>query len=108
MRRVLARKKVGDLEIEDETEYFTPTNIGLATGSRFPTQVQEYIRCYVEGFSMGATVVGAASIIDRGAQTDLGVPYLALVRHHIPTFDPDQCPLCQQGQPIVKPGSRSA
>jgi orotate phosphoribosyltransferase len=55
-----------------------------------------------------ATVVGAASIIDRGAETNLGVPYLALVRHHIPTFDPSQCPLCQQGQPIVKPGSRSA
>lgn len=58
--------------------------------------------------AQGATVVGAASIIDRGAQTDLGVPFLSLVRHHIPTFDPGQCPLCQQGQPIVKPGSRSA
>lgn len=56
----------------------------------------------------GATVVGAASLIDRGAETNLGVPFFALVRHHIPTFDPDQCPLCQQGQPIVKPGSRSA
>lgn len=60
VRRVLARKKVGDLEIEDETEYFTPTNIGLAVGSRFPAQVQEYLRCYVEGHTMGATVVGAA------------------------------------------------
>lgn len=58
--------------------------------------------------AQGATVVGAASIIDRGAETSLGVPYLALVRHTIPTFDPNQCPLCQQGQPIVKPGSRSA
>lgn len=58
--------------------------------------------------SQGATLVGAASIIDRGAQTDLGVPYIALARHHLPTFEPDQCPLCAQGQPVVKPGSRSA
>ncbi len=58
--------------------------------------------------AQGATVVGAASIIDRGAETNLGVPFLALVQHHIPTFEATQCPLCQQGQPIVKPGSRSA
>lgn len=56
----------------------------------------------------GAAVVGAASIIDRGAQTDLGVPYVALARHHVPTYDPTACPLCAQGQPVVKPGSRSA
>lgn len=59
VRRVLARKKVGELEIEDETEYFVPTNIGLAASGRFPAQVQEYIKCFVEGFSMGATVVGS-------------------------------------------------
>jgi len=58
-KRVLARKKVGDLEVEDETEYFSPTNVGAGAASRFPTQVQEYIRCYVGGTTAGATVAGS-------------------------------------------------
>lgn len=57
--------------------------------------------------AQGATVVGAASIIDRGAETNLGVPFLSLARHPLPTFEPESCPLCAQGQAIVKPGSRS-
>jgi orotate phosphoribosyltransferase len=55
----------------------------------------------------GAQVVGAASIIDRsGGQQGLGVPYYALATIALPTFEPEACPLCQAGQPIVKPGSR--
>ena len=60
----------------------------------------------------GAQVVGAASIVDRGAaavsrETELGVPFATLLRIDLPTYDPDQCPLCAQGLPVVKPGSRS-
>ncbi|MGH9330953.1 MAG: orotate phosphoribosyltransferase, partial [Vicinamibacterales bacterium] len=55
----------------------------------------------------GATVVGAASIIDRGAEpTRLDVPFEPLVRHALPTWDAEACPLCQRGVPIMKPGSR--
>lgn len=54
----------------------------------------------------GALVVGAASIIDRGASTDLGVPYFALARVSLPAYDPATCPLCGQGRPLTKPGSR--
>jgi orotate phosphoribosyltransferase len=59
--------------------------------------------------SAGGTVVGAASIIDRsaggnGAQLD--VPYTALATIALPTYEPDSCPLCAAGQPVVKPGSR--
>lgn len=54
----------------------------------------------------GAMVVGAAAIIDRGAATDLGVPFLALARVSLPTSDPTACPLCARGEPLVKPGSR--
>jgi orotate phosphoribosyltransferase len=56
----------------------------------------------------GASVVGAASIIDRGAEPNrLDVPFEPLVRHPLPTWDAAACPLCQQGVPIVKPGSRA-
>jgi orotate phosphoribosyltransferase len=56
----------------------------------------------------GATVVGAASIVDRsGAKAALGVPYHALLPMSLPTYDPAGCPLCAAGSPVVKPGSRS-
>ncbi len=56
----------------------------------------------------GATVVGAASIVDRsGGNTDLGVPYHALLPMAVPTYEPAACPLCAAGVPVVKPGSRT-
>ena len=56
----------------------------------------------------GATVVGAASIIDRsGAHKSWDVPYHALAVVLLPTYEPDACPLCAAGQPVVKPGSRA-
>jgi orotate phosphoribosyltransferase len=71
----------------------------------------------------GAQVVGAASIVDRSPSTgsgqapstgsgqaradaNLGVPFHALLAIELPTFEPDKCPLCAQGLPVVKPGSR--
>ena len=55
----------------------------------------------------GAVVVGAAAIIDRsGGTPDLGVPFVALVTVSLPTYRPEDCPLCAAGLPVVKPGSR--
>jgi orotate phosphoribosyltransferase len=56
----------------------------------------------------GGLVVGAASIIDRsGGQQSLDVPYHALAAVALPTYQPDACPMCAAGQPVVKPGSRT-
>jgi orotate phosphoribosyltransferase len=56
----------------------------------------------------GGTVVGAASIIDRsGGNQGLAVPYYSLAQLVFPTYQPDSCPLCAAGVPVVKPGSRS-
>ena len=55
----------------------------------------------------GAAVVGAAAIIDRsGGTPDLGVPFFALATVSLPTYPPEDCPLCAAGLPVVKPGSR--
>jgi orotate phosphoribosyltransferase len=55
----------------------------------------------------GATVVGAAAIIDRsGGQQNLDVPFHALATVSLPTYQPESCPLCAAGHPVVKPGSR--
>ena len=57
----------------------------------------------------GATVVGAAAIIDRsGGKQRIDVPFHALATITVPTYEPEQCPLCAEGKPIVKPGSRTA
>lgn len=55
----------------------------------------------------GAAVVGAGAVIDRsGGAADLGVPFSSLVTLALPTYQPDDCPMCRAGQAVVKPGSR--
>ncbi|MGE5815487.1 MAG: orotate phosphoribosyltransferase [Acidobacteriota bacterium] len=56
----------------------------------------------------GAHVVGACAIINRsGGDPALGVPFAALVDYALPTYDASSCPLCADGKPVVKPGSRT-
>ncbi len=55
----------------------------------------------------GAKIVGAASIIDRsGGKADVGVSRIALATLDVPTFSPENCLLCAQGDVAIKPGSR--
>jgi orotate phosphoribosyltransferase len=55
----------------------------------------------------GGYVVGAASIVDRsGGRSELPVPFHALLEIDLPTYEPEACPLCAKGLPVVKPGSR--
>jgi orotate phosphoribosyltransferase len=55
----------------------------------------------------GAQVVGAACIVNRGGGgVNLGVPWVSLFDIDLATYEPDKCPLCAQGLPVVKPGSR--
>ncbi len=57
----------------------------------------------------GARPVAAGSIVDRsGGQADVGVPRVALMTLEVAAYDPAGCPLCAQGLPAVKPGSRPA
>ena len=55
----------------------------------------------------GGRIVGAASIVDRsGGRARVDVPFVALLSLDLPTHEPGTCPLCAQGLPVVKPGSR--
>lgn len=59
--------------------------------------------------SRGAKVVAAASIIDRSdGAADVGVPRISLVSLDVPSYTPEDCPMCAQGLEAVKPGSRTA
>ena len=56
----------------------------------------------------GAQVIAAGSVIDRsGGNASLGVPFHALVTLSLPTYKEEDCPMCRDGAPITKPGSRS-
>jgi orotate phosphoribosyltransferase len=55
----------------------------------------------------GAQVLAAGSIIDRsGGLADAGVPRVALATLQVAAHSPEDCPLCQLGLALVKPGSR--
>lgn len=57
---------------------------------------------------MEANVVAIGSLINRsGGNHPFQVPYRALQEITIYSYDPEECPLCKQGIPVVKPGSRT-
>ena len=57
----------------------------------------------------GASVVGAAAIIDRGdSPARLDMPFYALAHVVWPAHEPASCPGCAAGVPIIRPGSRRA
>ncbi|KUO50306.1 MAG: orotate phosphoribosyltransferase [Desulfitibacter sp. BRH_c19] len=56
---------------------------------------------------MGGDVVAVSSLIDRsGGKADFGVPFKALLELDIPTYKPEDCPMCKDGSTAEKPGSR--
>jgi len=55
----------------------------------------------------GAHVAGFAALAERGeTETNFPAPKYVLMRLPLVTYPPDQCLLCDQGLPLVKPGSR--
>ena len=64
--------------------------------------------CIAEIERAGGNVVAAACIIDRSnGRADVGVPLRSLVKMDVESFAPDECLMCKDGVPAVKPGSRT-
>ena len=53
-----------------------------------------------------AEIVGLASLVCRNTAVDFDVDYRYLIDFEIPAYKPEDCPLCREGVPAVKPGSR--
>jgi orotate phosphoribosyltransferase len=52
-------------------------------------------------------VIGAGSMVDRsGGAVDVGVRWQSLLTLDVAAYDPSECPLCKEGVPPIKPGSR--
>ena len=57
---------------------------------------------------LGGKVLAAASIIDRsGGTAKVGVPRIALATLEVPSYKPEDCPMCAIGEIAVKPGSKA-
>jgi orotate phosphoribosyltransferase len=55
----------------------------------------------------GCSMVGVGCLVDRSpAPPQLGAPLTSLLKVSADLYPADACPLCQQGLPAVKPGSR--
>jgi orotate phosphoribosyltransferase len=57
---------------------------------------------------LDGVIVGFASVIDRSnGRFDPQEPHVTFAQVEAPTYDPKTCPLCAQGIPMTKPGSRT-
>lgn len=53
-------------------------------------------------------IVGVGAIVDRSeGKVSFDYPFHTLLSHSIISYEPESCPLCKAGIPMVKPGSRS-
>jgi len=55
----------------------------------------------------GGKVIGVGVLIDRsGGKVDFGVKMKSLLSLEIKSYQPEDCPLCKKGIPVIRPGSR--
>lgn len=59
----------------------------------------------------GAQLVGVGSLVNRSEEgsdvlKECGKPVRSLLRVEVESWHPAGCPLCKQGIPVIKPGSR--
>ncbi|MEO8125679.1 MAG: orotate phosphoribosyltransferase [Bryobacteraceae bacterium] len=55
----------------------------------------------------GTNVIAAGSVVDRsGGRADLGVKRASLATMSVISYSEDVCPMCKEGVPVRKPGSR--
>ena len=57
----------------------------------------------VGGILVGQELARALKI----GTVDFGIPLFSLIKLNLPTYQPEECPLCKQGIPVVRPGSKS-
>ena len=105
VRGLFAERKDGELtlrrgfEIRPGERCYVVEDV-VTTGGSTKETIEVVVRA-------GGIVIAAGSLIDRtGGKADLGVPRAALAVLDIPTYPPEQCPLCAAGSRAIKPGSR--
>ena len=54
----------------------------------------------------GGQLIGVGVLVDRSeGGVDFSVPLFSCYKTSVPTYKPEECPLCRKGIPLSKPGS---
>lgn len=73
----------------------------ITTGKSF-LEVADVIK------ALGGEVVGITCIVDRRAEgVEVEYPMYSAVKLDIKSYEKEECPMCKEGTPYVKPGSRN-
>ncbi|QAA33884.1 orotate phosphoribosyltransferase [Clostridium manihotivorum] len=57
--------------------------------------------------SLGGEVVAVACIVDRTTGNVTDYPMVSAIKLEIESYEKDECPLCKENIPYIKPGSRN-
>jgi orotate phosphoribosyltransferase len=86
-------------QIEEGKKYLVCEDVVTTGGSVF-----EVIEIIKRG---GGIVVGVGYIVDRSNnKVQFGVPQFSTLQLEVVSYSPEECPLCKQNIPAIKPGSR--
>ncbi|MBR6729190.1 MAG: orotate phosphoribosyltransferase [Clostridia bacterium] len=56
----------------------------------------------------GGEVAGVGVVVDRtGGKINFGVPLQSVISLDVVSYTPEECPLCRENKPLIKPGSRN-
>jgi len=95
--KVLALRR--GFQIEEGKKYLICEDVVTTGGSVF--EVMEIVR------ANGGIVAGVGFIVDRSNnKVQFGVPQFSTLQLEVVSYKPEECPLCKQNIPFVKPGSR--
>ncbi|MDH5174857.1 MAG: orotate phosphoribosyltransferase [Elusimicrobiota bacterium] len=109
-RAIFCEREEGKMKLRrgfkiEKGERVTVVEDVITTGGSVK-EIMEIVR------KMGGKVEGTGAIVDRrkaSLSDEPGTPNLSLkslLRIDIKTYSPGECPLCKQGIPLQKPGSR--
>lgn len=105
-RSIFAERQQGIMTLRrgfelDRTENVLVVEDVVTTGG----SVKEVIKLVK---NTGANLVGIGYIVDRSNEKiSFGVEQFSVLQMDVIVYEPSTCPLCKQGIPVLKPGSRN-
>ncbi len=85
--------------IDEGKKYLVCEDVVTTGGSVF--EAMEIVK------NNGGIVSGVGYIVDRSNnKVQFGVPQFSTLQLEVVSYQPEECPLCKQNIPVIKPGSR--
>ncbi len=105
---IFTERKEGDMQLR--RGFTIPEDARLLVVEDVITTGGSVRECMAVVRAHGGEPVKVLAVVDRAPGMDdrFDVPYQTAIRLDVETWAADDCPLCAQGTPAVKPGSRGA